>query len=329
MFLLNIRIKRNLILIFIPLLISLLFFILKIKDGTIHLKAEKKFIKYLEFNPTFEALRDAMNEDVKSHNENINVISWIDILAYLAAKYGGNFKKYKNIDLKEFVNELKTKKDVNEITKKMKFFPYYREGYSAVLSGFLGYREIKNADGIIEKKYGLLVYSPIPKGFYFNHYDDFGASRNFGYKRVHLGNDLMCLTGVPVVAVEKGRIEIMGWNKYGGWRIGIRSFDEMRYYYYAHLRKNKPFNTKLKIGDFVEAGQVIGYVGRTGYSDKENVNNISKSHLHLGLQIIFDESQKECNNEIWINLYSIVELLEKNKSKVKRDEKTREFFKIN
>ncbi len=41
-------------------------------------------------------------------------------------------------------------------------------------------------------------------------------------------------------------------------------------------------------------------MGRTGYSTKENVNNIETVHLHFGLQPIFDESQKECNSGIWM-----------------------------
>ena len=40
----------------------------------------------------------------------------------------------------------------------------------------------------------------------------------------------------------------------------------------------------------------------------------------------FDESQKECNNEIWINLYAITKLLENNKSSVIRQSDTKEFY---
>ena len=53
------------------------------------------------------------------------------------------------------------------------------------------------------------------------------------------------------------------------------------------------------------AGDVIGYMGHTGYSTKENVNNIDTVHLHFGLQLIFDESQKEGNNEIWVDCYEL------------------------
>ena len=57
-------------------------------------------------------------------------------------------------------------------------------------------------------------------------------------------------------------------------------------------------------------------MGRTGYSTQENVNNIETVHLHFGLELIFDESQKECNSEIWIDVYHIVRLLNRHRSSV-------------
>ena len=138
----------------------------------------------------------------------------------------------------------------------------------------------------------------------------------------------LAVTGLRLVAVEGGTVEALGWNQYGGWRVGIRSDDGRRYYYYAHLRKDKPFAEGLREGDTVKAGQLIGYLGMTGYSSKENVNNINTPHLHFGIQLIFDESQKECDNEIWINLYPITLLLEKNKSEVCRISETKEFYSI-
>jgi murein DD-endopeptidase MepM/ murein hydrolase activator NlpD len=67
----------------------------------------------------------------------------------------------------------------------------------------------------------------------------------------------------------------------------------------------------------VNAGDVIGFMGRTGYSDKEDTNNIETVHLHFGMQLVFDESQKECLSEIWIDVYDIVRLLESHRSSVK------------
>ena len=66
----------------------------------------------------------------------------------------------------------------------------------------------------------------------------------------------------------------------------------------------------------VKAGDVIGYLGMTGYSIKENVNNINIPHLHFGMQFIFDDSQVDSPNEIWIDVYNIIEFLMQNRSEV-------------
>ena len=209
---------------------------------------------------------------------------------------------------------------MEELTQNMKFYDYYYESYSAILDGFLGSYsiEVPQEDGskVYEEKYGLKAFLPIAKNYAFSHYDDFGNSRSYGFKRTHLGNDLMGSIGTPIIAVESGIIENIGWNQYGGWRIGIRSFDKKRYYYYAHLRKNHPYAEGLETGMTVKAGDVIGYLGMTGYSTKENVNNINVPHLHFGMQLIFDESQVDSPNEIWIDVYAIIEFLMKNRSEV-------------
>lgn len=282
---------------------------------------EKKadYIKYVEFNVPYLALKKAMNLDIESHKKGGN-LNWVQILAYLGAKYGGNFKRYKSSDMDAFVEKLHSS-SVAEITKNMKYYSYYFEAYSAVLSGLLGkYRE----DG--KEKYGLTAYSPIAKTFPYTDCDDFGVRRTYGYSRPHLGHDMMAATGTPVIAVESGVVEALGWNQYGGWRIGIRSFDSKRYYYYAHLRQNRPYAAGLAAGQTVKAGDVIGYVGRTGYSARENVNNIKVSHLHFGLELIFDESQKECDNEIWVDVYALTKLLRQHQSEVYRVAETKEYY---
>ena len=331
MFVVNINKKRILIFCgFIILLVGLLIFFLG--RGLLFVSAEenKKFIKYVEFNPCYEAMEKSMLEDIKSHNEEIH-LNWIEILAYLGSKYGGDFKKYKLSDLECIVKRLKSGEKMSDIAKNLKTYNYYFEAYEAVLKEFVGKYKIQrkpkkdDAEAQWEEVYGLKAFSPIAKTFPFSHYDDFGAARSYGYSRPHLGHDMMCAVGTPVIAVESGTVEVMGWNQYGGWRIGIRSFDKKRYYYYAHLRQNKPFKSDLKEGQVVKAGDVIGYVGRTGYSKKENVNNIEQSHLHIGIELVFDESQKESDHEIWIDLYAITKLLEKNKSSVIREPQTKEY----
>lgn len=283
------------------------------------------FIKWVDFTPTYSILKKTLDLDVKSHKNDDSVkLNWIELLAYMGAKYGGEYSRYKESDLNALVKKLNDGESIENITAGMKYYNYYHEAYSAVLAGFVGaYRvEVPLEDGTVEwsERYGLKAFSPIAKGYYYDDFDDFGAGRSYGYKRKHLGHDLMGNVGTPVIAIESGIVEELGWNQYGGWRIGIRSFDKKRYYYYAHLRQNRPYHVNVQIGSTVTAGDVIGYMGRTGYSTKENVNNINQTHLHLGLQLIFDESQKEGNNEIWIDMYPITKLLLANKSAVAKDE---------
>lgn len=73
------------------------------------------------------------------------------------------------------------------------------------------------------------------------------------------------------------------------------------------------------------AGDVIGYLGQTGYSLTENTNNIEIPHLHFGLELIFDESQKESDNEIWVDVYALTRLLSRHRCTVVRDEDTGEY----
>lgn len=293
---------------------------------------EKKHIKWVDFSPTYEVLDKTSKLDISSHVNKENVTyNWIELLSYLACKYGGDFKKFKTADLSSLVEQLKNGNSMEELSKKFKNYSYYYEAYDAILHEFIGEYEIETtSDTTGEKtytpKYGIKAFLPIAKNYSFNHYDDFGNSRSYGYKRVHLGNDLMGSVGTPIIAVESGTVEALGWNQYGGWRIGIRSFDKKRYYYYAHLRKDHPYAKDLVEGQVVKAGDVIGYLGMTGYSQKENVNNINIPHLHFGMQLIFDESQKEGVNQIWIDVYQIIEFLRKNKSEVYRDVETKEFY---
>jgi murein DD-endopeptidase MepM/ murein hydrolase activator NlpD len=275
-------------------------------ENTENTDGQKKYIKWVDFSVPYSALKKAIEEDIKSQNEEVKV-NFIEILAYISSRNGGNYKKFKTTQITDLVSRLKNKEEI----EKNKYFSYYLEAYTAILEEYVGEyeAEIANKDGTKQTvvKYGLKVRHPV--GGSYSECDDFGNERSYGFKRVHLGHDLMASVGTTVRAVEEGIVEVMGWNRYGGWRVGIRSFDGKRYYYYAHLRKNTPFAKGLAEGQTVKAGQTIGYVGMTGYSTKENVNNIKTPHLHFGIQLIFDEVQKEGINQIWIDCYQISKLL--------------------
>ncbi|MCL1807978.1 MAG: polysaccharide deacetylase family protein [Oscillospiraceae bacterium] len=288
---------------------------------------EQRHIKWVDFNVPAPLMKQALAWDVKNRESGFNV-NWIEVLAYLGAKCGGNFKKNKQQSFQKLIKKLDEGQTMESLTCDMKHYDYYLEAYTAVLGGLAGhYATETEKDGVKhwEERYGLRAFHPIARGFDYQHYDDFGNGRNYGYKRKHLGHDMMALTGTPVVAVESGTVEELGWNQYGGWRVGIRSFDGKRYYYYAHLRQNRPYAEGLAKGGTVLAGDVIGYVGRTGYSARENTNGITQSHLHFGMQLIFDESQKDGNNQIWIDTYEIVKLLSSNRCCVTRNPDTKEY----
>ncbi len=293
------------------------------------------YIKWVDFDVTYEALCLAYEWDVNTYGKEVH-IDWVELLAYLGACYGGNFEthaKQLERDVERYVNKLiKDNCTVEELTEGMEYYAYYEEAYRAVLDGLVGEYEIEETDSAGNstwvRVYGLKGYSPIAKGFPYEDYEDFGASRSYGYDRKHLGHDMMGAIGTPIIAVESGYVEALGWNQYGGWRIGIRSFDGQRYYYYAHLRQNYPYAEGLAEGSVVTAGDVIGYMGHTGYSTEENVNNIEVVHLHWGLQLIFDESQKEGNNEIWVDVYPLSQFLYKHRSEVVKVGDTREWIRL-
>lgn len=294
--------------------------------------SEKDFIKWVDFKVPAEAMKKAIKLDMESRNKEIK-LDWIEMLAYLASKNGNNFKEYKDSQLDDIAEKLNSGETMTKLTQDLKYYSYYHEALGAVLSGFVGEYEIEEDDAEgdgkhWEKKYGLKAFSPIAKTFPYSHNKDFGTSRSYGFSRTHLGNDLLGQVGTPIIAVEGGVVEAMGWNRYGGWRIGIRSFDTMRYYYYAHLRKNFPYRLDLKEGSIVKPGDVIGYLGRSGYSANENANNIQTPHLHFGMQLVFDESQKECLSEIWIDVYEIVRLLDSSRSEVLKNPETKDYHRI-
>ena len=271
-------------------------------------QAEEKPIRWVDFTVTAQALQEAASLDIAAHEAGES-LSWTELLACYAAMHGGSFAAYRPGALRSLAEKAETERcplsDIAQSGGSEKLYLYYCRAYDAVLSGMLGeYRTVTFENGkevMGEKQYGVCAAAPIAKGYSVTEYNDFGTARSYGYRRRHLGHDMLGSVGTPICAVEGGYVEALGWNQYGGWRIGIRSFDSKRYYYYAHLRKDAPYED-LYPGKIVNAGEVIGYLGMTGYSAKENVNNIDIPHLHNGLELIFAPEQKDGYCQIWISL---------------------------
>lgn len=101
--------------------------------------------------------------------------------------------------------------------------------------------------------------------------DSFGVSRPNVAGGWHHGEDIVAPMGSPLLAVADGVLFSVGWNDIGGWRLWLRD-DAGNEFYYAHLSAYAPVAAE---GARVEAGTVIGFLGRTG--DAEG----SVPHLHF------------------------------------------------
>lgn len=112
----------------------------------------------------------------------------------------------------------------------------------------------------------------------YSYRSTWGAKRGWGGRRIHEGTDLFAGYGVPIQSTSYGTVELIGWNNYGGWRVGIRDLDNI-YHYYAHL---SGFEKGIKKGDVVKPGQVVGYCGSSGYG-KPGTQGKFPPHLHYGM----------------------------------------------
>jgi len=119
---------------------------------------------------------------------------------------------------------------------------------------------------------------PLPLRYDYSYRSTWGDNRGWGGRRIHEGTDLFASYGTPVLSASYGVVEIKGWNRFGGWRIGIRDQNNS-YHYYAHLSS---FSKDINVGDVVEPGKIIGFVGSSGYG-KEGTSGKFPPHLHYGI----------------------------------------------
>ena len=118
--------------------------------------------------------------------------------------------------------------------------------------------------------------------------DTWGAGRSGG--RRHQGTDIMSPKGSWIVAVEDGIVERLDWNRLSGWNIMIRHADAWTSHY-LHLNNDTTgtddgdggpqaaFAKGLEVGSFVQAGEVIGFVGDSGNAEHTG------SHTHFELHL--------------------------------------------
>ena len=133
------------------------------------------------------------------------------------------------------------------------------------------------------------------------------TERTFGGKRGHEGTDIMASQNkrglYPVLSMTDGVITNLGWLEKGGYRVGITS-KSGTYYYYAHLESY----SNIKEGDSVMAGELLGYMGDSGYGEEGTTGKFDV-HLHVGIYFYKN------GEEISLNPYFLLKALENKKLK--------------
>lgn len=136
--------------------------------------------------------------------------------------------------------------------------------------------------------------------------DSWGGMRSYGGDRRHEGTDIMPSNKergyFTIVSVSDGIVEKKGWLNLGGYRLGIRA-EHGAYYYYAHLDH---YADGIEEGSRVEAGELIGYMGDSGYGEEGTVGKFDV-HLHFGIYLQIQ------GKEVSVNPYQILRYLESKK----------------
>lgn len=133
------------------------------------------------------------------------------------------------------------------------------------------------------------------------------GERTYGGKRGHEGCDLMANKNerglYPILSMTDGIVEKKGWLEKGGYRIGIKA-PGGAYFYYAHLDSY----ADIKVGDEVKAGDILGFMGDSGYGPEGTVGQFAV-HLHLGIYIYPNDMETS------VNPYWVLRYIEKSKVK--------------
>lgn len=192
---------------------------------------------------------------------------------------------------KEGAEELPVREAVRLRNRLVRFFPEEFQQMSRYLSALV-------TD---------LVYFPVPAANDFpwvEYCNSWGGERTYGGERRHQGTDIMALkntAGVyPVLSATAGTVTSLGWLELGGWRVGITSESGV-YYYYAHLDSY----ADIAVGDSVNCGDLLGFMGNSGYSKVEGTKGKFDVHLHFGIYLT-DEKQ----TEIAVNPYYLLKTIE-------------------
>ena len=139
--------------------------------------------------------------------------------------------------------------------------------------------------------------------------DSWMFDRSYGGERGHEGTDIMPSVNepgrFPVVSMTDGTVESKGWLELGGYRLGIRA-PHGAYFYYAHMDSY----SDIEEGDTINAGDLLGFMGDTGYGTEEGTRGKFPVHLHVGIYLYQNEQ------EIRINPYTALSYVQDKKVSV-------------
>ena len=102
---------------------------------------EEDYIRWVDFDVSYEALSQAYDYDTGTYMSDVHV-NWIELLAYLAVQYGGDFSCFKEKDMAAAVEKIQAQ-GMEALTADLKYYDYYLEAYEAVLGGSVVVNELK------------------------------------------------------------------------------------------------------------------------------------------------------------------------------------------
>lgn len=193
-----------------------------------------------------------------------------------------------------YVSDLTEKNELKDVYKRLLHF--HKE-------------EIEKQEAYLDSIWSDIVYFPVPDTIWdedkkVTFGDTWMQSRTYGGDRGHEGCDIMAdineRGNYPVISVCDGTIEQMGWLELGG--IVSESGVPMEHISTMHIcrimQKDFPSDTE------VHAGELIAFMGDTGYSKTEGTVGNFDVHLHFGIYLN-DENKQEFS----VNSYSILQYL--------------------
>lgn len=142
-----------------------------------------------------------------------------------------------------------------------------------------------------------------------------------GYSKLHAGIDFAAPIGTAIYAAADGVITYMDWNgsiNKGYGRYTVIKHNNVYSTAYAHQSR---FQSGLKKGSYVRQGQVIGYVGTTGYSTGPHLHyevmkygqKINPSKL---LSLSSTTIDKKDKNTLNTNIKIIDDIIKEEKAKI-------------